>query len=87
MITSKVFLSVIEVVATVTVYDPLSYNAVFFNFKVACPSSEALLSGLSSPPRVNLRYNNVPLLFLHNTPTLPVKLYVTLSTNVSPKVT
>ena len=87
MITSKVFLSVIEVVATVTVYVPLSYNAVFFNIKVACPSSEALLSGLSSPPRVNLRYNNVPLLFLHNTPTLPVKLYVTLSTNVSPKVT
>ena len=88
MITSKVFLSVIEVVATVTVYVPLSYNAVFFNIKVACPSFfEALLSGLSSPPRVNLRYNNVPLLFLHNTTTLPVKLYVTLSTNVSPKVT
>ena len=87
MITSKVFLSVIEVVATVTVYDPLSYNAVFFNVKVACPSSEALLSGLSSPSRLVLRYNNVPLSFLHATATCPVKSYVTLSTNVSPKVT
>ena len=87
MITSKVLLSEVEVVLTSTVYVPLSYNAVFFNIKVACPSSEALLSGLSSPPRVNLRYNNVPVLFLHATPTCPVKLYVTLSTNVSPKVT
>ena len=63
MITSNVFLSVIEVVATVTVYVPLSYNAVFFNFKVACPSSEALLSGLSSPPSLDLSYNNAVISF------------------------
>ena len=87
MITSKVLLTAVEEVVTSTVYVPLSYNAVFFNIKVACPSSEALLSGLSSPSRLVLRYNNVPLSFLHDTPTFPVKSYVTLSTSVSPKVT
>ena len=55
MITSKVLLSEVEVAVTVTLYVPLSYNAVFFNIKVACPSSEALLSsGLSSPPEISL---------------------------------
>ena len=87
MITSKVLLTGFEIGVTVTVYVPLSYNAVFFNIKVACPSSEALLSGLITPPEMPFIYNDFPLLFLHVTPTCPVKSYVTLRTSVSPKVT
>ena len=63
MITSKVLLTAVEEVVTSTVYVPLSYNAVFFNIKVACPSSEALLSGLSSPPSLDLSYNNAVISF------------------------